>query len=99
MHHPAIAAGFDVRVETTETIFNQAAEIIVTQRFALPDVATADRLAQHARAMGAALVFDLDDDLLNIPRNHPDAPVLRPKARVARRMLDVADVVWLSTQG
>ena len=36
---------------------------------------------------GAMLVFDLDDDLLDIPRTHPDARMLRPRAKVVRRML------------
>jgi GT2 family glycosyltransferase len=95
--HPAVARDYDVRVATAETIFDYDADIIVTQRFAMPDVATADRLAAHARRTGATLVFDLDDDLLNIPRTHPDARELRPLAKVVRRMLEVADVVWLST--
>jgi glycosyltransferase involved in cell wall biosynthesis len=99
LHHPAIAGGFDVRVATAETIFDHEADIIVTQRFAMPDVEAAERLAAHARGIGATLVFDLDDDLLNIPRTHPDARVLRPRAKIARRMLDLADVVWLSTAG
>jgi GT2 family glycosyltransferase/glycosyltransferase involved in cell wall biosynthesis len=97
LHHPAVARGFDVRLATAETIFDHLADIIVTQRFAMPDVATADRLAAHARHTGAALVFDLDDDLLNIPRTHPEANELRPRAKVVHRMLDVADAVWLST--
>jgi GT2 family glycosyltransferase/glycosyltransferase involved in cell wall biosynthesis len=99
LHHPAIAHDFDVRVATAETIFDHDADIIVTQRFAMRDVAMADRLAAHARRVGATLVFDLDDDLLNIPRTHPDAAELRPKAKTVRRMLDVADAVWLSTHG
>jgi GT2 family glycosyltransferase/glycosyltransferase involved in cell wall biosynthesis len=99
LYHPAIVGGFDVRVATSETIFEHQADIIVTQRFALPDLITADRLAEHARRTGATLVFDLDDDLLNIPRTHPDASELRPRAEVARRMIDVADTVWLSTAG
>jgi hypothetical protein len=99
LHHPAIARGFDVRVTSAETMLRQDAEIIVTQRFAMRDMREADRLAAHARAIGATLVFDLDDDLLAIPRNHPDARVLRPRAAVVRRMLDLADVVWLSTPG
>jgi hypothetical protein len=45
------------------------------------------------------LLYDLDDDLLDIPRGHPDAAELRPRAKVVRRMLDNADVVWLSTSG
>jgi GT2 family glycosyltransferase/glycosyltransferase involved in cell wall biosynthesis len=99
LHHPAVGRVFDVRVATAETIFEYQADIIATQRFAMPDVATADRLAAHARRTGATLVFDLDDDLLNIPRTHPDARALRPRAEIVRRMLDVADAVWLSTSG
>ena len=97
LHHPAVAGDFDVRVATAETVFDHAADIIVTQRFAMPDVETADRLAAHARGVGATLVFDLDDDLLNIPRTHPEAGLLRPRTKVVRRMLEVADVVWVST--
>ncbi|HEY0183298.1 MAG TPA: glycosyltransferase [Rhodopila sp.] len=99
LHHPAIAGDFDVRVTTAETIFEHEADIIVTQRFAMRDLAAADRLSAHARRIGATLVFDLDDDLLSIPRSHADAKTLRPLAKVVRRMLDVADIVWLSTPG
>ncbi len=45
------------------------------------------------------MLYDLDDDLLNIPRSHPDARDLRLQAKIVRRMLDVSDVVWLSTHG
>lgn len=99
LSHPSIAHDFDVRIETAESIFAQDADIIVTQRFAIPDIPTADRLAAHARRIGATLVFDLDDDLLNIPRTHPDAKALRPQSKVARRLVDLADVVWVSTHG
>jgi GT2 family glycosyltransferase/glycosyltransferase involved in cell wall biosynthesis len=98
LNHPAIAHDLEIRIATAETIFDYAADIIVTQRFAIPDVETADRLAAHARGIGATLVFDLDDDLLNIPRSHPDARVLRPRVKVVRKMLGLADAVWLSTR-
>ena len=81
LHHPAIAGGFDIRLETATTIFEHEAEIIVTQRSAMGDVESADRLAAYAREIGATLVFDLDDNLLAIPRTHPDAAVLRPRQR------------------
>ncbi len=99
LHHPAIAGGFDVRLETAKTVFEHKAEIIVTQRSAMQEVELADRLAAYAREIGATLVFDLDDNLLAVPRTHPEAAVLRPRAKAVRRMLDVADVVWLSTNG
>ncbi|HEY1411367.1 MAG TPA: glycosyltransferase, partial [Rhodopila sp.] len=97
MHHPAVASGAEVVVTDTEEIFGCEADIVITQRYAIPDRETADRLATHCRRIGATLVFDLDDDLLHIPPSHPDAATLRPRAKVVRRMLQVADVVWVST--
>jgi glycosyltransferase involved in cell wall biosynthesis len=99
LDHPAIGGGSDIVMATTETVFDDEADIIVTQRLAIPDIETADRLAGHARRIGAKLVYDLDDDLLNIPATHPDILPLRLQAKVVRRMLSVADAVWLSTQG
>jgi glycosyltransferase involved in cell wall biosynthesis len=99
LSHPAISGDFDVAIADHETVLEQPADIIVTQRFALPDRAAADRLAAHARATGASLVYDLDDDLLNIPKDHPDAAPLRPRSIVARHLLELADAVWVSTPG
>jgi glycosyltransferase involved in cell wall biosynthesis len=39
----------------------------------------------------------MDDDLLNIPRRHPDASELRPKTKTVQRILRHADTVWVST--
>jgi glycosyltransferase involved in cell wall biosynthesis len=97
LDHPAIGGGFDITLADAETIFACDADIIVTQRHAIPDLQTADRLAEHARRTGAKLVFDLDDDLLHIPTSHPDAATLLPLAKIVRRMLTIADTVWVST--
>jgi glycosyltransferase involved in cell wall biosynthesis len=99
LHHPSVDQHFQTIMTDAASVFDYDAEIIVTQRHAVPDLKTADRLAAHAKHTGAVLVFDLDDDLLDIPARHPDAKVLRPRANVVRRMLDVADQVWLSTPG
>jgi GT2 family glycosyltransferase len=97
LDHPSIGGGFDITLADTETVFHSAADIIVTQRYAIPDIAMANRLADHAHRTGAKLLFDLDDDLLNVPTSHPESEKLRPLAEVVRRMLTVADVVWVST--
>ena len=75
------------------------ADIIVTQRHALADLDAARALVARARRIGARLVYDLDDDLLNIPPNHPEALLLRPKAAMVRYMLENADAVWVATEG
>jgi glycosyltransferase involved in cell wall biosynthesis len=99
LDHLAIGGGFDIILVDAETVFDYDADVIVTQRYAIPDVDMADRLAAHARRTGAKLLYDLDDDLLNIPGGHPDASALRPLAKVVRRMLTAADAVWVSTSG
>ena len=99
LDHPSVSTAFDVALANAETIFDCNADIIVTQRHAIPNLATVNRLADHARRTGARLLFDLDDDLLNVPATHPDVQELRPFARIIRRMLTVADAVWVSTQG
>jgi GT2 family glycosyltransferase/glycosyltransferase involved in cell wall biosynthesis len=99
LDHPSIGGGFEITLADLETVFDYDADIIATQRYAIPDVETADRLGAHAKRTGATLLFDLDDDLLNIPATHPDARQLRPRAKAVRRMLTLADTVWVSTQG
>ncbi|HVY16945.1 MAG TPA: glycosyltransferase [Rhodopila sp.] len=99
LSHPSVTGEFDVLLADDETVLEERADIIVTQRYALADVAAAERLADHARSSGAKLVYDLDDDLVNIPKTHPDAAEIRPMAKVVRRMLELADAVWLSTPG
>ena len=99
LDHPAVSDNFEIILADAESIFGHRADIILTQRSAIGNVAAANRLSRHARETGAKLLLDLDDDLLNVPRTHPDATALRPLAPVVRRMLAVADAVWVSTSG
>jgi GT2 family glycosyltransferase/glycosyltransferase involved in cell wall biosynthesis len=99
LHHPDIAADADIIVADAESIFDYDADVIVTQRHAIQSLKAANALAAHARRSGARLIFDLDDDLVNIPITHQDAWLFRPRAKVVRRMLELADTVWVSTQG
>jgi GT2 family glycosyltransferase/glycosyltransferase involved in cell wall biosynthesis len=98
LDHPGIGGDFEVRVADTTSVMDIDADIIATQRYALPDAKAVDALAAHARKIGATLLYDLDDDLLNIGRNHPEAERLRPKAPIIRRILAAADAVWVSTR-
>jgi len=97
LDHAAESCGLDIQIADAETAHRYRADIVATQRYAIPDVAAADRLAAHAKATGAALYYDLDDDLPRIPRDHADAGELRPKAKIVRRMLAHADRVLVST--
>ena len=95
--HPAIGAGLIVISADAAAATRYSADIVVTQRHAVPTVAAAEALAAHTRQMGATLIYDLDDDLLTVPGDHPEREDLRPKAAVVERMIRLADIVQTST--
>lgn len=97
LDHPRIAGDFDVIFAEPEDLTRLRTDIVATQRYAIQDIAGADALVAHCRQTGARLLYDIDDDLLHIPRDHPEAAMLRPRARVVARLLRLADRVWTST--
>ncbi len=97
LSHPAIGADWDVVLADANEALSYRADIVVTQRYAAADLDTAEALISHCRKHGITLLYDLDDDLRHIPRDHPDAWLLRPRARVVTRLLRGADAVWVST--
>ena len=97
LDHPAIGGGFDIVLADAEEALNYRADIIVTQRYAVEDLDAADALIRHCREHGISLLYDLDDDLRHIPRDHADAALLRPRTRVVSRMVRGANAVWVST--
>jgi glycosyltransferase involved in cell wall biosynthesis len=97
LDHPAIGGGFEVVLADAKSVMDIKADVVVTQRYALPDLKAVDALAAHTQTIGAILLYDLDDDLLHIARSHPEAEALRPKAQVVRRLLGQSDAVWVST--
>ncbi len=96
LDHPEAGAGLDWFVATASDIAAHV-NVIATQRYAPASVAAAEALAAHAKRIGATLLYDLDDDLLNIPPDHPEAAALAPKTAVVERMVRLADVVRVST--
>ena len=97
LDHLAAAGAIDLVLADPAEALRYQADLFVTQRYAV-DTGTADALAAHCRAHAIRLLYDLDDDLLNIPRDHPEAVILRPRAKLVARMLGHADAVWVSTE-
>lgn len=97
LDHAAVANKLDIVIADVATALRYRADIFVTQRHAIDNVSTADALIKHAKSVGAALVYDIDDDLLHIPRNHVDAATLRPQAKLVQRLVQRADRVLVST--
>ena len=97
LDHPAIGGDFDIVLADAEDALHYDADIIVTQRYAVGDPDAANALIRHCQQHDIALLYDLDDDLLHVPRDHADASLLRPKARIVSRLIRDANAVWVST--
>jgi GT2 family glycosyltransferase/glycosyltransferase involved in cell wall biosynthesis len=97
LDHPAIGGDFDIVLADAEKALNYRADIMVTQRDTVADLGAADALVRHCGEHGITLLYDLDDDLRHVPRDHPDAPLLRPRAQLVSRLVRRADAVWVST--
>ncbi|MBV8531879.1 MAG: hypothetical protein JO104_11210, partial [Candidatus Eremiobacteraeota bacterium] len=67
------------------------------QRAAIADPNLAEALAAHVRGQDAALAYDLDDDLIDIPDDHPEADRLQARSVLVRQMLRLASVITVST--
>ena len=98
LDHPAIGEATDAIVADAGEALRYRPDIIATQRYAVPDIAAADSLRAHCDAHGITLLYDLDDDLLNVPRDHAEADMLRSRAKLVRRMIGHANAVWVSTE-
>lgn len=92
-----LAADLDVTIATPQEALDMRADLVITHRHAIPDLAGVAALTAHCRAAGMRLVYDLDDDLARLPPDHADAAAFRGKAAVVRRLLAEADAVWVST--
>jgi GT2 family glycosyltransferase/glycosyltransferase involved in cell wall biosynthesis len=97
LDHPAIGGEWNIVLADAREALAYRADIFVTQRYAVPDIEAADALIRHCRQHDITLLYDIDDDLRHIPRDHPDAAELRPRARLVSRMIRGAGVVWAST--
>ncbi len=97
LDHAAHSNRFDIVLANSETVFGSGAAIVVTHGHAIASVELANRLAGHCRASGARLVYDLDEDETGLLTTHPDTVPRRTLTAAVRRMLTVADAVWVAT--
>jgi|GEM_PF-384044 len=91
------SADFMMTVIDLAGALQRTAVCLVCQRHAVATIEEADRLINHCRQSGIRLIYDLDDDLITIPSDHPEAARLTSLSAVVFRLLMAADGVWLST--
>ncbi|MBW4023819.1 MAG: glycosyltransferase [Proteobacteria bacterium] len=97
LSHPAGGRDLEVTLASAEEALSLRADLILAQRHAVPDPAAAAALLAHARRTGAPFVFDLDDNLVELPPDHPEAERLGPKTDTVMTLLGGADRLQVST--
>jgi hypothetical protein len=86
----------DFRTLLAEEVLAYRPDVIVWHRIALPTAAEVDALQALAAFSGARLVYDIDDNLLDM-EEHGEGEAYRGFREVVLRSLRVADEVWCST--
>lgn len=79
-----------------DEISSTRADVFAWHRVAL-DEATVAELGKHAGSIGARLLYDIDDNLLDMD-DHREREAYRPLQRSVHASLNAADVVWCSTR-
>jgi GT2 family glycosyltransferase/glycosyltransferase involved in cell wall biosynthesis len=97
LSHPRAGEGIEVTMATAAEVPQLRADLIVTHRYGVPDERSANLLRRHATQTGTPLLFDLDDNLVELPPDHPDAGRLTPKTAGVLALLRGADHVHVST--
>jgi GT2 family glycosyltransferase/glycosyltransferase involved in cell wall biosynthesis len=95
--HPAAGGAVAVTLATAEQALSLQADLIISHRYAVPDRAAAAALLAHAARTRAPFIFDLDDNLVELPADHPESERLGPKAETVAALLAGADRVHVST--
>ncbi len=98
LSHAAAARDIEVTLASAEEALRLRPDLFITQRYAVGDEAAARALIAHAAETGAPLLYDLDDDLVGLPPEHPDAERLRPRTAGVTMLLAGADQVHVSTE-
>jgi GT2 family glycosyltransferase/glycosyltransferase involved in cell wall biosynthesis len=95
--HADVRSMMDVSVAAPHEALQQVADVLVLQRLAFRDRRGLEALLDHALRTGQRVVYDLDDDLLSVPDDHPEHDHYAPLSELVRVAVGAADEVWTST--
>ena len=79
------------------TLLEMRPQVVVTNRIALTDAKQIDLFLTHCRNCGTRIIYDIDDDLLDLPEDHAEADAYRLHKANVSRLVREADTVWAST--
>jgi glycosyltransferase involved in cell wall biosynthesis len=93
-----VAKDFCVKFVKSDVFENFKADIMITHRAAIRTPSLADRFLTHRKRTGAMFIYDLDDDLVGLPEEHPDHAYFQGSVKdIIFRFIAEADELWTAT--
>jgi glycosyltransferase involved in cell wall biosynthesis len=97
MSHTFIA-NLEVRVVTLQSALSISADAVIINRVPCEHVSELNGILAYVHQTGAKLIYDIDDQLLDLADSHPEATVYTDRQAVVQKLLMAADLVWVSTE-
>lgn len=89
---------FRIRIGTLAVADLSNTDIVIMNRIPSDKLTELLDFLKNLRENNVRLVYELDDDLLNIDPNHPEKALYKEKEEIVRTLLSEADLVWVSTE-
>jgi glycosyltransferase involved in cell wall biosynthesis/predicted SAM-dependent methyltransferase len=92
-----IQSQFEVRFASLKSAFSVPADVVLINRVPCEDASELKEFLTHLRQSHAKLIYDIDDQLLELPLDHPEADIYKNRQAVVLRLLSEADLTCTST--
>jgi glycosyltransferase involved in cell wall biosynthesis len=89
---------FQVRFVRLSELEFISPSVVVIQRLVASTEADFSTLMRCVRRTRAQLIYEIDDDLLSLDRDHPEQKFYESAATGIKRIMAVADQIWVSTE-
>ena len=96
--HPAIAAEINLSPVDLKTCLSVNSDAVIVQRTAVSDREQAMRLIEHCAGNKVRLIYETDDDLFQLPEDHPEAESYGNSIETAKLIAQNADAITVSTE-
>jgi GT2 family glycosyltransferase len=98
LSHPTIQQDLSFRPIRIRDLNTEDPEILVIQRTAIENLDLARRIIKYASANGISIVFEIDDDLINIPDEHPEYRHYIDQIDAAKLLASNADLITVPSE-
>ena len=97
IRHASLGLSSEIVSLAPNVPFNREAAAVLVQRTAITDEGFARDLISRLEKQKSVLIYETDDDLFNIPDDHPEYAYYRTMTRAARLIAEAAQIVTTSS--